>query len=52
MSLWQWLFLVFARSLLPNNWLLVVLDSKAFYSDIWLRRYQLKFASTKAIKDH
>ena len=49
---WQWVLLGLARSLLSNNWLLVSLDSKAYSSDIWLKRYQLKYASIKAIKDH
>ena len=49
---WQWVLLGLSRSLLTNSWLLVSLDRNAYSSDIWLQRYDIKYASVKPIVDY
>ena len=41
-----------SRSLLTNSWLLLSLDRNAYSSDIWLQRYDIKYASVKPIVDY
>jgi hypothetical protein len=49
---WQWVLLGLSRSLLTNSWLLVSLDRNAYSSDIWLQRYDIKYATVKPIVDY
>jgi len=49
---WQWVLLGLSRSLLTNSWLLVSLDRNTYSSDIWLQRYDIKYASVKPIVDY
>jgi hypothetical protein len=51
-SHWQWVLLGLSRSLITNSWLLVSLDRNAYASDIWLQRYDIKYASVKPIRDY
>ena len=51
-SHWQWVLLGLSRSLITNSWLLVSLDRNAYASDIWLQRYDIKYASVKPIVDY
>lgn len=49
---WQWVLLGLSRSLITNSWLLVSLDRNAYSNDIWLQRYDIKYASVKSIVNY
>ena len=49
---WQWVLLGLSRSIITNSWLLVSLDRNAYKRDEWLQRYDIRYASIKAIKDY
>jgi hypothetical protein len=41
-----------SRSLLTNSWLIVSLKKNTYADDIWLQRYDIKYASVKPIVDY
>ena len=49
---WQWVLLGLSRSIITNSWLLVSLDRNAYKRDESLQRYDIRYASIKAIKDY
>jgi hypothetical protein len=49
---WQWVLLGLSRVIFMNSWLVVSLDTKAYSSDIWLKRYEIKYSSVKPIIDY
>ena len=49
---WQWVLLGLSRSLLTNSWLLVSLKKNTYAEDIWLQRYDIKYACVKPIVDY
>ena len=49
---WQWVLLGLSRSIITNSWLIVSLDRNAYSSDIWLQRYDIKYANVKPIVDY
>ena len=49
---WQWVLLGLSRSLLTNSWLIVSLKKNTYAEDIWLQRYDIKYASVKPIVDY
>ena len=49
---WQWILLGLSRAFFMNNWLVVSLSKKTYSSDIWLKRYQIKYSKVKDIVDY
>lgn len=48
---WQWILLGLSRVIFMNSWLVVFLDKEVYSNDIWLKRYEINYASVKPIID-
>ena len=49
---WQWVLLGLNRAAMMNSWLLIALGKTTYSSDIWLKRYEIKYRSIKEIFDY
>ena len=49
---WEYMILNLSVASLQRKWILVALSQKSYASDIWLRRYKLKYTATKTIVDY
>jgi len=49
---WQWVLLGLSRAVFMNRWLLIALGKTTYSTDIWLKRYEIKYRSVKEIFDY